>query len=64
MQRVAYYQARSLSNCHNLLLISDCWQSRRICAEVVGFDALVICDRSTRTQSLVWSTLCEFILVP
>lgn len=33
---------RSISNCHNLPFMSDSWESWRVRAEVVGFDALSV----------------------
>lgn len=64
MQRVTYRWrrrvnfARSSSNCHNLLLISESWESWRVC----------LTHRSTHLRwqpkdaNLVWWTLCDFIL--
>lgn len=64
MQRVTYRwrrrvnSARSSTNCHNLLLISESWESWRVSLT----HRLTHLRSQPKDANLVWWTLCDFIL--
>lgn len=53
MRRRRVSPDRSISNCHNLPFMSDSWESWRVRAEVVGFDALSVTVAQERKVGLI-----------